>query len=101
MQRREVLELEAKEGRAFEDECSSSQSCGEIVRDPKPVRAKSGTGLSPHGGKRKRAISCGICRLEGHNRKSCPMAREVEKFKKGRAGPSAYMDRDDDVSDFT
>ncbi|KAK7268237.1 hypothetical protein RIF29_20932 [Crotalaria pallida] len=32
---------------------------------------------------------------KGHTRKSCPMAAEVEKFKKGRSAPNAYMDGDD------
>ncbi|KAK7260135.1 hypothetical protein RIF29_25930 [Crotalaria pallida] len=35
--------------------------------------------------------------LAGHNRKACPMAGEVEKFKKGRSGASASMAGDDHV----
>ncbi|KAK7287407.1 hypothetical protein RIF29_00681 [Crotalaria pallida] len=96
----QALELEAKEVEAKEGQCQTSQSCGEIVRDPKIVRARSCVDLSPKGGKRKRVLSCGICKLQGHTRKSCPMAAEVEKFKKGRSAPNAYMDGDDYVSDF-
>ncbi|KAK7275146.1 hypothetical protein RIF29_16255 [Crotalaria pallida] len=40
-------------------------------------------------------VSARQVKAVGHTRKSCPMAAEVEKFKKGRSAPNAYMDGDD------
>ncbi|KAK7243792.1 hypothetical protein RIF29_38604 [Crotalaria pallida] len=104
MLRKEALELESKLGGGNDDGCNSTTNLEEIVRVPKTVRAKTiANDLSPHGGKRKRVLCCGICRLEGHTRKSCPMASQVEKFKKTRCvrvAPSDYMEIDEFIDTF-
>ncbi|KAK7274279.1 hypothetical protein RIF29_15362 [Crotalaria pallida] len=101
---KEALELESKLGGGNDDGCTSTTNLKEIVRDPKTVRAKAtANDLSPHGGKRKRVLCCGISRLEGHTRKSCLMASQVEKFKKAscvRVAPSDYMETDEFIDIF-
>ncbi|KAK7267949.1 hypothetical protein RIF29_20630 [Crotalaria pallida] len=101
---KEALELEFKLGGGNDDGCNSTTNLEEIVQDPKTMRAKAtANNLSPHGGKRKRVLCCDICRLEGHTRKSCPMASRVEKFKKARCvrvAPSDYMETDEFIDTF-
>ncbi|KAK7251179.1 hypothetical protein RIF29_34139 [Crotalaria pallida] len=96
---KEALELEGKDVAANENDNGgpSTQNVDQHVREPKTLRVRSSNDLSPPGGKRKRIISCGICRVEGHTRKSCPLAGEVEKLKKGISGSDVNLDDDEHV----